>query len=1612
MDALDASPSLSYQSEHGSALIGGGTSVPFFEHLDHEACTSITEKSRKRGSQELYTLPEQGRQKKTCIGILSDHQESTANGSKTTRRMTQSKNSSSSRQGMENRGTKMAPHAEGAPTQVHHTHLCTISSEAGKQKQTTSTSLKQLPNSWKDAEKCGVKLFAAQELQEAAMGVKVGFAPLSAMQATVLQHVARARWKGISQADLAQALGTQPRNFFQVAKGLESRGMIVRQGFLGSASTPVVVFLSRFAPSQAMLTPPNSIVQPDIRVVECLPLTNVEEKKSLMGCNAQQDEACTAFDEDSIDASLKVQLKRDPPDCGAAPSWEDEELLRMAMDFIRNSPGEVALERSIKIHLNLHEGTTSHRRWRRLRNRLLKGGIVEQVGIEKKKGTHACLKLTSSTKCSTGNGAHLLPSSTAYVDSDHVSSSLAKRCTDAIKVNSNSGSSKKDCSAAGPCVLAEAPLDRQIISFVQESLGEGVTYNMLFSYLGLPVKQNLHMIESLDKAKILDSSLESFGKHARYRLYLQSVWKDTHVILRNCSWQGTRNVDILQSRCDGITNEQAEGRVNATMSINCSETNDHPLWGLLGSTAIRFLPLLDEIQWSAGPDFHTFCTALMDLLPYHNTLPPIQATPRMRVRHGLLLAHARNMRFLLQVETGRLIRIWEDTNTAIDLKTARRLISSLLSSNLVRMVTFTIGKPEVLKLQDRKIIRALVPSSLDDRDIDWDRISEHMLELEKCREGSAKLPLLDPSQCQHLLEMSKRTSRIMLDNHRSLLCSGFAWAKAIRARELHVWLIDWLDGRADGDCFASSELHTAMDMEIFCLTIGTRDNLLRIQNMTSKMPVPLKLWTSQASKRLTVLLKLLGQVGVLESHFSSVPKPEPSHSAGGTQNPSIQQQLNLCEEKLKLVADISLGPLNNMEVSDTWESFFIKKKEGALSFWKRMKEILVNKEESRAGSGWLARMPHSLRNPANWSEIRLISFEKRVRLLKWLSENVIWRIEELQKQSIWEAYINHAIEVGLTGDQARLILFDYAPTQFQDLLSLIFPRPARRSHGNKARPQLAGHIRVGGLSLKSKGTVAKGGRSMNSAKCKGKKESIHSHRKETHQHRNHDLPIIRNWTVEDDKSLLEAYVRQRARTLGEGAIDWRAIPGLPTRVSLCKRRIAHFKSDHSCWKLVNAMILHLRHSRTEHFQECLNELLYLTKRFRYSPVSPSNEGILSLDTINKDPLTACLANKLVGRLLQQGETELSLLLSDRSLTDEYSIVQLQRALGILEFFGVCRQSGTQSNRILKLSHKFWRTMGDSNEGRAIIDSLIPNAHGRLHGEESSAFNAQQLAYSVERLAFGLDDDWEELVLACQSSSSHPEEWMTLSKNPRPMQDQVISSQQFCNALHCSEKLIPCNENDLFDFLSCVYTSKQKLERPQAVNPSLARSASGALMQKIHVVEGISMEKATEALEIFVEEPLLFLEVMSLSGMIRLVNTFHRRRVFVQDSTSAKCIVLGSVTEEILVNYNRNDFYCKQYFEYEYRPWQSSDCTQQKRMLEKLIKSMLWTIYTNPGMSQDDFLKEFQTIGLQNAYDVLSFLLSDGLVQVLDPSGLSTLTPANLSITSRKHFLSSISVTIA
>lgn len=87
--------------------------------------------------------------------------------------------------------------------------------------------------------------------------------PLSAIQLTCLEAVARSRWLGAIVADLAVSLGIAHRNFHYITKNLEGRRLVTRNPVVFSAhvgshstsntTTSSVLHLTRFAPGIKLL---------------------------------------------------------------------------------------------------------------------------------------------------------------------------------------------------------------------------------------------------------------------------------------------------------------------------------------------------------------------------------------------------------------------------------------------------------------------------------------------------------------------------------------------------------------------------------------------------------------------------------------------------------------------------------------------------------------------------------------------------------------------------------------------------------------------------------------------------------------------------------------------------------------------------------------------------------------------------------------------------------------------------------------------------------------------------------------------------------------------------------------------------------------------------------------------------------------------------------------------------------------------------------------------------------------------------------------------------------------------------------------------------------------
>lgn len=334
----------------------------------------------------------------------------------------------------------------------------TTGSRAKKKKEVEGPSYLQVPRDSSDvrthqeAAAKGIVLVASPALLWTALNLydasECRF-QISDSQLRALELVARSRHRGVVQSDLATQLNIPHRNFFYVTRQLEVRGLMVKNPIItphhsnrSNHSVTNILHLKRFAPGVTLA--PGQCFRQEVR--------SEEGNAQVLGT-----------------ATYTVQ--------------DDNQWLQLISDTIAAASERVVGEREVKQALGFRM-TKGHRTWRRLRDKMIKMGLLEAfIGSVDGKPT-SCLKLLK----------------------------VYGQCVD------DDEAPEEDEEEGVGHLVVEQSLDRQIINMIVKAGPDGITNVDVFRALRLNPKNNTDRLVDLVKRFQIELRVENVGKVILNRL--------------------------------------------------------------------------------------------------------------------------------------------------------------------------------------------------------------------------------------------------------------------------------------------------------------------------------------------------------------------------------------------------------------------------------------------------------------------------------------------------------------------------------------------------------------------------------------------------------------------------------------------------------------------------------------------------------------------------------------------------------------------------------------------------------------------------------------------------------------------------------------------------------------------------------------------------------------------------------------------------------------------------------------------------------------------------------------------------------------------------------------
>ena len=326
---------------------------------------------------------------------------------------------------------------------------------------------------------------------------------VSSAQQNVLDMLAEAGPRGMTQSELAKKNNMEGRNFGYVTKVLEHRGLIIKVPAIfrtkpmsdessGTITTNLVI-LSRFG---------LDMHRQNIKVTDfhLMPSLDEDKNRDILTLTGNREIVSDKNDDSGLELSDTEMLDNiEASENGQAslfhPNFEDEdkqidqaskqkywsldEYFERICNFLAANPNHIALERGVKVALGYHSTPRGHRQWRKHRDELLRMKCIETFSAESTDGrVYGYVKLLKKYKSSIER---------------------QENCEDDTLLH-NSGATAILSSFADPdrtkrletCgnQIAEWNLDRQILSLLASSGSEGLTSEVIEQNLRINTKRN------------------------------------------------------------------------------------------------------------------------------------------------------------------------------------------------------------------------------------------------------------------------------------------------------------------------------------------------------------------------------------------------------------------------------------------------------------------------------------------------------------------------------------------------------------------------------------------------------------------------------------------------------------------------------------------------------------------------------------------------------------------------------------------------------------------------------------------------------------------------------------------------------------------------------------------------------------------------------------------------------------------------------------------------------------------------------------------------------------------------------------------------------------------
>ncbi|PWA82944.1 B-block binding subunit of TFIIIC [Artemisia annua] len=1062
-----------------------------------------------------------------------------------------------------------------------------------------------------EAEKMEVKIVAVECLVNSFVGIYdivASDAGVSERQRKVLERLAIARTDGITQNDLAKALGIKNNDIFYVLKGLESRGLIVRQSTIirkkeagnegeyksGSIVNTNMLHLYRYAKHLGHL--------------QRLEITK-EDKTSIDNENDDKEGA-------TGDGVSEERIADFVP------------ALRAICDRLEKANGKVLVISDLKKELGYRK-TPGHRAWRNIVKKLKDAHLVEEfIATEKKLN---CLRLLKKFSPET-----FAPKSHGGGDDDlgteqHVKLVKRGQVTDQIM---------------------ELPIEQQIYDMVEAEGAKGLIINEVYKRLGINNKRYYPRILEMVSRFGMHIDSESHNRGVAYR-----IWTSGNYNKKTSNTPPDNSKDIID---EDLPTPLQVGQLMLTHNIQDSD-DQPPKVDDEASVEVNLNATPLDSRNINSPEFHpNYIIPEAEEVPVVNVNPvennvsletPSSASPAKRIRRSSLIypcightsvSSLREQRILeklqkdkvlIRAELMGMLESLENQDTKMDKKTLERSLNKLQKDGHCKCINFAF--PSATNYgRIRAIDVVLHPSVIKAEDLS-DRVHEKLRTFEKqtrnqnyrkfkdSKSGSA--PVLTNVERIHTNVkdvIQAKTAEAMKNN-------GFVLAKMVRVKLLHVFLWGyltkspgWDDAILGKDGYEHKNPHStckffeldaaikAMPLELFLQVAGSSETL---ESMVEKCKeglclsdLPKNEYRSLMGTRVTGLisslidilrrLKLIRLIGGEPLDAPLVPHTTLRHSI--ELKPYIEEPVRVY---------LTSTGVNSFDLRPhVRHDFVLASRKDVDEYWNTLEYCYAASDKKAALHAFPGSVVHETFHPRSWASARVMTAHQRAELSKIVAN------DDLDKKISYKKCEKIAEKLDLTLEQVLRVYYDKRQkNQIKE------SAPAKRKRSRKGKPVDNGNSRDEESRKRKHAKISTSESPAEEQNAQhetrmllinefdSQKEAVDDDVELTDDENGHSYSAIhecalsklqyleRNrftWTEEKDRLLVIEYVKHRV-ALGAkfSRTDWTSIESLPAPPDTCRRRMSTLNRNEQFKKAVLNLCNMLSVRYVKHLQRSKNK---------------------------------------------------------------------------------------------------------------------------------------------------------------------------------------------------------------------------------------------------------------------------------------------------------------------------------------------------------------------------------------------------------------------------------------